>query len=208
MAHEPVWLRTDEKLEAINSLLEIRDQLKKLRRTGSFHSWKWIIFALHNSLQGFMVWALRHGNDRDVIKDKIDKKSGKKYLQIYYEQINDKSIELPNDLLATFLDLYKKVKSISLMESRWSGGRRFIPEGTQGRSVKSLNYWRNRFTHFFPTGLSIEISGFPCLALDCIEIIRFLAFESGHICFENEDQEAQVNIALDEISEKFTSLCV
>lgn len=186
---EPVWFRTDEKNEALRALQEVHNQLGKLDEQGNLYPWKWIIMALHNALQGFMVWTLRHGHDRDVIKEKIDKKTGKTYSQLYADLIEGKVTTVPSDLLETFLGLYKKIKSADLMEKRWAGGKRFIPKGTQGRSIKDLNCWRNRFIHFFPTGLSIEVSGFPQICLDCIDIISFLALDSGHIYPEDNQGE-------------------
>jgi hypothetical protein len=87
-----------------------------------------------------------------------------------------------------------------------AGFRRFTPQGTQGGSVKELNYRRNRFTHFFPTGLALEVSGLPYIALDCIEIIWFIAFDSGHIYFEGDEQEEEVKFLIKEIMEKLTQI--
>jgi hypothetical protein len=205
--HEPVWLRTDEKVEAIRALQEVHDQLIKIDEQGILYSWKWIVIALHNALQGFMVWALRHGHDRDIIREKIDKKTGKTYRQLYSDYVEKKEAIVPNDLLETFLGFYKKIKSTDLMEKRWAGGKRFIPEGTQGRSIKDLNYWRNRFIHFFPTGLSIEVSGFPQICLDCINIVSFLALDSGHIYPEN-NQEKIITETTNEIRRKLDRMNV
>ena len=93
------------------------------------------------------------------------------------------------------------------MEDTWASGRRFKPQGTQGRSIKDLNYWRNKFVHFFPLGFSLSTVLLSPIFFDCINIIKFLAFESGHVDFENKDQKAQVKNLLGEISEDLTGLC-
>lgn len=48
-------LDTDEALEAVLSLEMVRDQLLKVEQ--NLHYWKWVIIALHNALQGYMVLA-------------------------------------------------------------------------------------------------------------------------------------------------------
>jgi hypothetical protein len=68
---EPVWFRTDEKDEALWALQEVHNQLVKLDEQGNLYPWKWIITALHNALQGFMVWTIRRGHDRDIISNKV-----------------------------------------------------------------------------------------------------------------------------------------
>ena len=73
------------------------------------------------------------------------KLTGKTYRQLYAALVEGKGTKVPSDLLETFLGLYKKIKNVDLMEKRWAGGKRFIPKGTQGKSIKDLNYWRNRF---------------------------------------------------------------
>ncbi len=201
MNDSPIWLRTDEKEQAINALQEVKDHLTKIETEDDLYSWKWIILALHNALQGFMVWALRHGHDRDVIREKFDGKSGKHYRQLYDEWVEGKDVQIPNDLLDTFLGLYKKIKSVDLMESRRTGGKKFVPRKTEGRSVKELNYWRNRFVHFFPTGLSIPVSGFPHICFDSVNVIQFLFSDSGHIIPDNEAQEQLISEMIEEIKQ-------
>jgi len=115
---------------------------------------------------------------------------------------------VPNDLLCSFEELYGKIKNKRLMEDTLASGKQFQPQGTQGSSIKELNYWRNRFVHFFPWALSLDAEILHPIFLDCVNTIRFLAFESGHIYFESEKQEAQVGTLLNEISEKLTCLCV
>lgn len=199
MNDSPVWLRTDKKAEAINALQEVKDHLNKIETEDDLYSWKWTILALHNALQGFMVWALP---ERDVIREKIDRKSGKSYRQLYDEWVEQRrEVQIPNDLLDTFLGLYKKIKSVQLMESRRTGGKRFVPLGTEGRSVRELNRWRNRFVHFFPSGLSIEVSVFPQICFDNVNVIKFLFSDSGHIIPNNEAQEQLTSTTIKEIKQ-------
>jgi len=51
---------------------------------------------------------------------------------------------------------------------------------------------RNNFEHYVPGGWSIEIHGMPQIALDVLEVIRFLAIETG-TCFRlNQSQIKKV----------------
>jgi hypothetical protein len=64
-----IWLRTDETEEALSALEMAANSAKSL--TNDLYYWKWVIIALHNSLQGFMVLALRRGNGLLPLKDNI-----------------------------------------------------------------------------------------------------------------------------------------
>lgn len=68
---EPTWLRTDEKVEALESLKEFKRHLEAIENEGDLNSWKWSLLSLHIALQGFMVWTIRRGHDRDVISNKV-----------------------------------------------------------------------------------------------------------------------------------------
>lgn len=92
------------------------------------------------------------------------------------------------------------------MEDTWASGRRFQPQGTQGRSIKDLKYWRNKFIHFFPWGVSVDVALFPPILEDCIHTIEFLVFESGHIYFDSDEEEGDVRSLIQEIKEKLLEL--
>ena len=59
---------------------------------------------------------------------------------------------LPTDQekLLSFLDLYDKIKRKGMLP--YSSAERFVPGGSQGRSMKKLNFIRNEFVHFTPKG--------------------------------------------------------
>jgi len=231
---EPTWLRTDEKVEALEALKEFKRHLEAIESEGDLNSWKWSLLSLHIALQGFMVWAIRRGHDREVINDKvyrgdqvegiqarallwIDKKwrrfldkslKRKKYSQIYDEWMNGKREweNVPNDLLCSYDELYGKIKDKILMEDTWASGRRFQPQGTQGRSIKDLKYWRNKFIHFSPWAVSADVALFHPIFEDCIHTIEFLTFESGHIYFVSDDEEGEVRSLIQEIKHNLRKL--
>ena len=72
----------------------------------------------------------------------------------------------------------------------------FIPMGTQGESIKTLNRLRNEFIHFVPKGWSLDVSGLPHLFLDCFNIIEFLGWECNNIIWHDENAEGRAKQAL------------
>ncbi len=64
----------------------------------------------------------------------------------------------------------------------------------QEESISRLtNLLRNRFEHFVPTFWSIEIHGLPQITIDVLEVIRFLALETGTFLYMKEEEEALVD---------------
>ena len=60
MSEEGIWIRTDEITELMDNLEHLMFLLEATVTDRS--KWKWVIFALHNSLEGLFVCQLR-GND-------------------------------------------------------------------------------------------------------------------------------------------------
>ena len=47
---------------------------------------------------------------------------------------------------------------------------------------------RNKFEHYIPSGWSIEIHGLPQIAIDLLDVIRFLAIETKTYIHLNQTQ--------------------
>jgi hypothetical protein len=178
------WLRTDETLEAVSALEMVATSLENVGN--DWYQWKWAILALHNSLQGFMVLALRGGNGLNCLKDEI----AEKWLRAYKT-----GGKYPKEKLDRFLNLYKKVKKPERMKF-YGHSKAFKPLGSQGESVKRLNRLRNEFVHFVPKGWSLEISGLPQIFFDCLNIIEFLGWECGNISFRDKAVNSRAKQAL------------
>jgi hypothetical protein len=92
----------------------------------------------------------------------------------------------PHDLkLDDFLALYKKIKSKLML--MYVHSQRFVPTGSHGGSVKLLNRLRNEYIHFTPRVWVLELAGLPQMAIDCLKVAEFLAWESHNI-FWKEDE--------------------
>jgi hypothetical protein len=178
-----LWLRTDETEEAISGLEMLAEICPTL--TADSYRWKWAILAVHNSLQGFMVLALRHGNNLAVLRPNI----AQKWLEARRE-----GGKYPDERMDPFPNLYGKIKSDLML--CYVNGKKFAATSDHDRAVEDLNNLRNDFIHFVPKGWSIELAGLPDICLTCLEVVEFLGWESGNVFFYDENQEERAQKAL------------
>jgi len=188
------WLRTDELNEAVRALEIVEKFLSNV--ISDTYYWKWVVIALHNSLQGFMVCALRGSSGLNVLKDKVAKKWSKAY--------QSGSGKYPVEILDTYLNLYKKIKSNNM--KMYVGSKKFCPKGQEDHNVKELNQLRNKFIHFTPAGWSLEVSGLPIIIKDCIAIIEFLAFTSNNIHYPNDELQSEIREMIDKIRNEIAKI--
>jgi len=179
-----IYIRTDELLEAIKALEVYLSNLRRVKRDRYY--WKWAIIALHNSVQGFMVSALRGTNGLAVLTPEC----ARAWMDAYRNRT-----PYPKEKLDDFLNLYKKIKSNLMLQ--YGQSKKFTPKGQQGWSIKKLNALRNEFIHFTPKGWSLEVSGLPSICEDLLSIIDFLANSSGNIDFYQQSAEKRFQDALD-----------
>jgi len=190
---EEIWLRTDELNEAIKALELVQELLPRV--VNDSYYWKWVIVALHNSLQGFMVCALQGSSKLNVLPDGV----AAKWLEAY----RGGSDEIPKQILDTFPNLYKKIKSERMI--MYTESKKFVAKGQQDLHVRKLNRLRNQFIHYTPLGWSLEVSDLPAITRDCVEVIKFLALESWNILYREEqtrqDVEHLINMVQQSIEE-------
>jgi len=63
----------------------------------------------------------------------------------------------------------------------------------QNDSIKRLKEdFRDNFEHFKPMGLSIEVSGMPQIAINILNVIRFLALDSGNYVNLTTSQQRKI----------------
>jgi hypothetical protein len=171
-----IYLRTDELLESIKALEMFCNAIKWVKKDPYY--WKWAIMALHNSIQGFMVCALRSSNGLAVLTTKC----AKAWMEAYENETT-----YPEEKLDDFVNLYKKIKSNLMIQNIDS--KKYIPKGKEGWSIRKLNELRNDFIHFTPKSLSLEVSGLPKISKDILSIIDFLVNTSGNIYFYPSQQK-------------------
>ena len=180
------WLSTNEWIEAVSDVEMFSEQLQQVITNPC--RWKWAIISLHSGIQGMMVLALKGSNGLNV----LHKKDAKRWLNWFEGDRSDES--RPRNLkLACFLDLYQRIKGKWMLMSMNS--QKFVPKGTQGRSIKDLNHLRNDFIHFTPKIWSHELERFPTIASDCLGIAEFLAWESGNVIWHEHDLKKRLGDA-------------
>jgi hypothetical protein len=187
------WLRTDEMEEAVSGLEAASEWSAHIAERADY--WKWVILALHNATQGFMVLALRGSDGLRPLKNHI----AAEWRAAYRE-----GGKYPVEELDSFLNLYKKVKSDDMLF--FAHSKKFVPVRSQGRSIKRLNLLRNNFVHFLPRSWSLEVSGLPQVAEDCLALVEFLGFESGNVVWFEEILRDRTSAALTRAQTNFAEL--
>lgn len=187
------WLTTNGINEAVKSLKMAGHFLSRTEEDKYY--WKWMLVALHNSLQGFMACSLSAGDGLAILKDRV----AQKWLAAQRD-----GLPLPREELDTFLNLYKKIKSEKMLVN--TNSRQFIPRGRQDYSVRKLNRLRNHFVHFTPKSWSLEVSDLPTISRDCIQVIRFLVYKSGNIDGLKEAANLEISDEINNLLDRLIKL--
>lgn len=187
------YLETDEAEEAVSALETVSESLARAR--SDLYRWKWVLIALHNAVQGFMVLALRGGNGLSALKDDV----AAAWLEAY-----EKNTPLPAERLDSYENLYKKIKGNRML--MFGHSKKFAPKGSQGASINKLKDLRDEFIHFVPRGWSLEVSGLPRLASDCLDVIDFLGWECGNVLWHEPNVESRAKAAISSARASLTDL--
>lgn len=150
------WLRLSETTNALDYLEKAVFFLERAEEDK--RAWKWIVLCLHSSLYG---WAISALTGTDYKRVTYSNKAGKEKLISFGEAIKRCQDQ-------RFMIMTTSSKALTLSDE----------ERESIRLLKSE--FRDNFEHFIPKGWSIEIHGFPQMALDVLRIIRFLAIDSGN----------------------------
>jgi hypothetical protein len=195
------WIRTNEENEAVRSLEMTYELLQKTSNNPYY--WKWVVVCLHNSLQGFMVLALRSTDGFRILK-----KSSREGLSKYFK---GELPEPPKKIeIESFLDLYKKIKKPKEMRI-YHNSQAFAPTPSGDSNIRYLNELRNEFIHFKPQGWSISTDIFMGVLRESLNVIKFLVFESGNIYWSDNGLSARTRELinrLDSFSLEFQQLKV
>jgi len=174
------WLRTDERTEAVNSMEKTYQFISEVHVDP--YNWKWVIIALHNSTQAFMVLALKGTASLNVIKE--PEKS--------FEAIQHGK-EYPKEFLLNFMKLYKDIKSKNRMTQNINS-KCFSCSKEIDDAMEILNDFRNKFIHFIPCSWSIEVTMLPEICKRVLLVVEFLVLESGNIRFYDDDEFERANL--------------
>ena len=189
------YLRTDEQEEAVRSLEFAEVQARTLSTDA--YAWKWVLIALHNAAQGFMVLALWNGNGLLAMRPKV----AKKWLEAYRS-----GGPYPADKLDEFLNLYVKSKDPANFHTVGAGP--FVPIGSHDLSMSQLNEFRNTFTHFTPKGWSLELAGLPLICLDVLQVMNFLGLQTTAVLWYKPTRRSRAERALKRMTKTLQRLGV
>jgi hypothetical protein len=152
------WLRINERENAIDFL---EKAALFLGRGDDSNQWKWVVISLFNALYGFLICAIQGTNpDRVNIYDHKKK------------QYTDK--------LIGFDEALRRAQEERCMK-QYIHSKTLTLTSAQRQCIKVLHKTlRNNFEHFVPTAWSIETSGMPEITRNVLDVIEFLALESGN----------------------------
>lgn len=186
------WLDTNERLELVNSLKKAHQFILEVH--GDLYQWKWVIIALHNSVQASMVLALKGSAAFNVYK----KRNKEEWIRAFNSQLEDPQQKFPKKrYLAGFLELYDRIKSEDM--NLYVESKIFISSERSNYAMDRLNAYRNEFTHFAPCSWSLQIIGLPEICKEVLSIIEFLIFDSGNIYYYNDLELENLNGLISEI---------
>lgn len=178
------YLRIDEKENAIDSLGKALAFLSEVEQNP--FNWKWFTIALHNATHSFMLLALQNTDLSGIWKEpEIRKENG-------LIDISD-----PKNKLISFMEAFKRIQDLKRMGG-YINSKAFSAKPYHKDSMEHLNDGlRNEFIHFRPKGWSVHKKYIVEISLPVLEVIEFLAFESGRVNFFEDSQVKRTRTYLD-----------
>lgn len=220
LSQEGTWLRTDEPTDVVAST---RHTLRLLAFVKSDPAvWKWIILSAHSALQGAMVCHLSGSAQLGCLSSKSaadwlewherDRRGQVKWIELGNDELGlpsrqpaSKADQPPRQYMAKpedlFVRLHKPAKRIE-----GGCGSVVLLSDSQKRSFGKLNALRNQFTHFAPTGWSIELSGISQLVIDIFDIIKAIANDYYPFRHLKADERTELKILIDRVTNGLSSL--
>lgn len=229
----------DEMKDPVLALKVLDEHLAKVLEEPLY--WKWAVLATHNALQGFMVLNLAdssrlnlmqearacHHCDRELstaicpgcgreikVLNKRSWGSRSEWADYYHNRLRKRREPLKDWRLIPFMEMFGRIQDDKYMKRSFNS-KTFRPDKRQKKSVESLhNDLRNEFIHFKPKLLLDSAPELLSVVREILQIISFLAFESGNILWFRgggglEDTAREVlknlNDRVDELEKAYSS---
>lgn len=195
----PVQVETDHVEEFVDALEHAADLSERL--TSNVRLWRWLIIALHMSLQGACVCALR-GRDTSGM-NVLEKRARDDMIKWRKERdrTNSFGVSRPNDRrLASLLTLFARVCDPEYLREPHT----LSATEPAIEDVKTLGELRDRFVHFRLQGLSLNVQGMPRVVRHVCEIIEQLTLErpGPYLALDlNVERRARIEAALIRVRE-------
>ena len=162
------WLRFTEEDNALDYLEKVSFHISHTEKDKK--SWKWVILSLHGALYGFAICAIKGTNPDRVT---YTTKKGKVKLISFDDALNRCQDH-------QWMRMYGHSKALVLTDNqKWS-------------IDKLKKEFRNKFEHYQPLAWSIEIHGMPQIAIHVLDVIRFLAIDSGNIFHSSQNKQRKI----------------
>jgi hypothetical protein len=184
------WLHTDEKADLVASLAMLDIALGNV--ANDLATWKWVVIATHSAVQSAIACHLGAIGNSLLVAKQEDAEA--------WLKAHEDGTPYPEMMMDSFPHLYDKLKHQEIY------GYKFSPQGTQGKSIKRINKYRNEFIHFMPKGWSLEVSDLPSVCIDCLDIINELNTHTLYMLWQNDHQESSFRILLNSCLEKLRGL--
>jgi hypothetical protein len=184
------WLHTDERSDVIASMAMLDIALNQV--ASDLTMWKWIVITTHSALQSAIACHLGAIGNSFLVARQEDAEA--------WLKAHEDGTPYPEMMIDSFLNLYDKLKKNEIY------GYKFAPKGTQGRSIKKVNEYRNEFVHFMPKGWALEVAGLPRICIDCLDVVYNLDEHTLRLRWENAIQQSSFSSLLDSCLEKLKHL--
>jgi hypothetical protein len=161
---KPNYLRITEETNALDYLIRAGEFIKETEKNKL--AWKWVILSLHGAIYGFAICASQ----------------GTNYESVTYK--TKKGIQR----LISFDEALKRCQDKTKMKMLIHSQHLVLTESQRESIDIAKNELRNKFEHYIPSGWSIEIHGLPQIAIDLLDVIRFLAIETKTYIHLNQTQ--------------------
>lgn len=120
-------------------------------------NWKWVVIALHTTLYGFSICALRGMNHDHVYK-------------------NRKCICQKRELI-TLDEAIRKCTKADIMNG-FIGSKPLHLTESQRQSITKIKELRNNFQHYLPKTWIISTDNLPRTSNDILDVVSFLAVDT------------------------------
>ncbi len=162
------FLRLTEETNALDYLRRAVDFVLITERDRL--AWKWVVLGLHGALYGFAISALQGTNPDRVVRTS---KKGHEWLIDF-----DTALERCQDQAHMNMTINSRV---------------LVVTEAQRHAIRLLKgTLRNNLQHYKPMGWSIELHGMPQMSLAILDIIRFLALDTGNFVSLKESRRREV----------------
>jgi hypothetical protein len=175
------YLTFTEEINALDYLKRAAGFIREV--TSDEEAWKWVIIALHGALYGSAICACKGTNYHSVT---TETKRGRRLISL------SQALEACQD---------PERMRMTVMS------RPLVLTDDQRAAIGNLQFTlRNPFEHYVPMSWHIEIHGLPTMAVHCIEVIRFLALESGNYTMLSRSQYDLIKCLAAETTEFLRSM--